>query len=83
MGVSPELAALLADSREWARVVGTDLAESGRPVRFSDGTLVVAPVDAIGETRFRYAAEAVRLAVNDHLGRDEVSVVAVRRPEHR
>lgn len=83
VGLSPDMASLVCDSDAWARVVGADLAEAGAPVRFSDGTLVVVPADAIGETRLRYAAEAVRLAVNEHLGRDEVAVVAVRRPDNR
>lgn len=83
VGVSPHLAALVSDRNAWASVVGADLADSASPVRFSDGVLVVVASDTVGETRFRFATEAVRLAVNEHLGREEVEAVVVRRPASR
>lgn len=83
IGLTPEMASLIADPREWADVVGDDLAASGRPVRFEDGELVVAAGDRIGETRLRYAADLVRDAVNEHIGTPRVRCVVVRRHDAR
>lgn len=80
VGITPVLAALLSDDELWRRTVGADLAESGRPVRCTDGELVIAARDSVGATRLRYAAEALRQAVNEHIGRPEVRAVVVRRP---
>lgn len=79
VGVAPELAVLMTDADAWRRTVGADIAESGSPVRCTDGKLVIAAHDSIGETRLRYAAEVIRQAVNDHIGRDEVRGIVVRR----
>lgn len=83
IGLTPEIASLIADDAAWADIVGEDLAGSGRPVRFEDGELVVAAMDRIGETRLRYAADVVRDAVNESIGTPCVRCVVVRRQNAR
>lgn len=83
IGLSPAIAAIIADAGSWAAVVGEDLASSGRPVRFVEGNLVVAATDLIGETRLRYATEVIRDAVNHHTDSNQVLSVTIRRRSAR
>jgi len=79
LGIDTDAAALVRDRDLWSAVVGDDLAAVCRPIRLSEGTLVVGVADPVSETKVRYSAGAVRALVNEHVGRELVQTVVVRR----
>ncbi len=61
----------------WADAVGGEISAHSRPVRLSDGTLVVATGNATWASQLGYLAEDVRMRLNAVVGQEAVERLRV------